>query len=242
MPFETLDLPDLAQPTIAMLQTSSLTSAVQQALERMITAGEIGPGDKLNEAALAEHLGVSRGPVREAFRVLEEAGLLTLKKNRGVYVRQIPLQEALEIYELRAIMEAQVGAVLAETASEEQLASLQTMIDSMEQAVQAQDAALYYRLNVEFHETLVSFAGNRKMYLLYRRLTRELALFRRRNLEAQDLLTGSIQEHREVLSAIRSRDAQGAADTLRRHVLQSRERTARSQDAADAPGNAMKKI
>ena len=51
---------------------------------------------------------------------------------------------------------------------------------SMEQAVQAQDAALYYRLNVEFHETLVSFAGNRKMYLLYRRLTRELALFRRR--------------------------------------------------------------
>ena len=235
MPFETLDPPDLAQPTIAMLQTSSLTSAVQQALERMITLGELGPGDKLNEAALAERLGVSRGPVREAFRVLEEAGLLTLKKNRGVFVRQIPLHEALEIYELRAMMEAHVGAVLAEAASEEQLASLQAMIDSMEQAVQAQDAALYYRLNVEFHETLVSFAGNRKMYLLYRRLTRELGLFRRRNLAAQDLLTGSIREHREVLAAIRSRNAALAADTLRRHVLQSRERTARSQDVADAP-------
>ena len=193
MPFETLDLPDLAQPTIAMLQTSSLTSAVQQALERMITLGEIGPGDKLNEAALAERLGVSRGPEREAIRVLAEA------------------------------------------ASEEQLDSLQAMIASMEQAVQAQDAALYYRLNVEFHETLVSFAGNRKMYLLYRRLTRELGLFRRRNLAAQDLLTGSIQEHREVLAAIRSRNAALAADTLRRHVLQSRERTARSQDVADAP-------
>ena len=113
MPFETLDPPDLAQPTIAMLQTSSLTSAVQQALERMITLGELGPGDKLNEAALAERLGVSRGPVREAFRVLEEAGLLTLKKNRGVFVRQIPLHEALEIYELRAMMEAHVGATLA---------------------------------------------------------------------------------------------------------------------------------
>ena len=137
MPFETLDPPDLAQPTIAMLQTSSLTSAVQQALERMITLGELGPGDKLNEAALAERLGVSRGPVREAFRVLEEAGLLTLKKNRGVFVRQIPLHEALEIYELRAMMEAHVGAVLAEAASEEQLASLQAMIDSMERAVQA---------------------------------------------------------------------------------------------------------
>ena len=238
MPFETVDLPELAQPTIAMLQTSSLTSAVQQALERMITLGELGPGDKLNEAALAERLGVSRGPVREAFRVLEEAGLLTLKKNRGVFVRQIPLQEALEIYELRAMMEAHAGAVLADSASEEQLTSLQVMIDSMEQAVQAQDSALYYRLNVEFHETLVSFAGNRKLYLLYRRLTRELALFRRRNLAAQDLLTGSIQEHRQVLAAIRSRNTQLAADTLRRHVLQSRERTARSQDAPDPPGKA----
>ena len=236
MPFEPVDLPELAQPTIAMLQTSSLTSAVQQALERMITLGELGPGDKLNEVALAERLGVSRGPVREAFRVLEEAGLLTLKKNRGVYVRQIPLQEALEIYELRAMMEAHVGAVLAESASEEQLTSLQVMIDSMEQAVQAQDSALYYRLNVEFHETMVSFAGNRKLYLLYRRLTRELALFRRRNLAAQSLSTGSIQEHREVLAAIRSRNTKLAADTLRRHVQQSRERTARSGDAADATG------
>ena len=236
MPFEPVDLPELAQPTIAMLQTSSLTSAVQQALERMITLGELGPGDKLNEVALAERLGVSRGPVREAFRVLEEAGLLTLKKNRGVYVRQIPLQEALEIYELRAMMEAHVGAVLAESASEEQLTSLQVMIDSMEQAVQAQDSALYYRLNVEFHETMVSFAGNRKLYLLYRRLTRELALFRRRNLAAQSLSTGSIQEHREVLAAIRSRNTKLAADTLRRHVQQSRERTARSWDAADATG------
>ncbi len=236
MPFDNLDMLDLAHPTIAMLQTSSLTSAVQQALERMITLGELGPGDKLNEAALAERLGVSRGPVREAFRVLEEAGLLTLKKNRGVYVRQIPLQEALEIYELRAMMEAHVGAVLAESASEEQLTSLQVMIDSMEQAVQAQDSALYYRLNVEFHETMVSFAGNRKLYLLYRRLTRELALFRRRNLAVQSLLTGSIQEHREVLAAIRSRNKKLAADTLRRHVQQSRERTARSGDAADATG------
>lgn len=236
MPFEPVDLPELAQPTIAMLQTSSLTSAVQQALERMITLGELGPGDKLNEVALAERLGVSRGPVREAFRVLEEAGLLTLKKNRGVYVRQIPLQEALEIYELRAMMEAHVGAVLAESASEEQLNSLQAMIDSMEQAVQAQDSALYYRLNVEFYETMASFAGNRKLYLLYRRLTRELALFRRRNLAAQSPLTRSIQEHREVLAAIRSRNTKLAADTLRRHVQQSRERTARSGDAADATG------
>ena len=216
------------QPTIAMLQASSLTSAVQQALERMITLGELAPGDKLNEASLAERLGVSRGPVREAFRMLEEAGLLTLKKNRGVYVRQVPLEEALEIYELRAMMEAQVGALLATSASAEQIAALRTLLESMESAVAASDAPLYFQLNVEFHETLVSFAGNKKMLLLYRRLTRELDLFRRRNLSQQALLSNSIQEHREVLAAIVSRDPERAAQTLRRHVLQSRDRTAQS--------------
>lgn len=234
MPTTFHDILGLKQPTIAMLQASSLTSAVQQALERMITLGELAPGDKLNEAALAERLGVSRGPVREAFRMLEEAGLLTLKKNRGVYVRQVPLDEALEIYELRAMMEAEVGALLASRASAEQIAALQTLLDSMEAAVAASDAPLYFQLNVEFHETLVSFAGNKKMSLLYRRLTRELDLFRRRNLSQQALLSSSIEEHRDVLAAIEARDPQRAAQTLRRHVLQSRERTAQSQAQSDA--------
>ncbi len=234
MPTTFHDILGLEQPTIAMLQASSLTSAVQQALERMITLGELAPGDKLNEAALAERLGVSRGPVREAFRMLEEAGLLTLKKNRGVYVRQVPLDEALEIYELRAMMEAEVGALLASRASAEQIAALQTLLDSMEAAVAASDAPLYFQLNVEFHETLVSFAGNKKMSLLYRRLTRELDLFRRRNLSQQALLSSSIEEHRDVLAAIEARDPQRAAQTLRRHVLQSRERTAQSQAQSDA--------
>jgi len=166
--------------------------------------------------------------------MLEEAGLLTLKKNRGVYVRQVPLDEALEIYELRAMMEAEVGALLASRASAEQIAALQTLLDSMEAAVAASDAPLYFQLNVEFHETLVSFAGNKKMSLLYRRLTRELDLFRRRNLSQQALLSSSIEEHRDVLAAIEARDPQRAAQTLRRHVLQSRERTAQSQAQSDA--------
>ena len=115
-----------ALSTIAMLRASSLASAVQQEIERMIFTGELGPGDKLTEAFLAERLSVSRGPVREAFRVLEEAGLLQLEKNRGVFVRQIPIEEALEIFELRAMMEAHVGATLAQNASPTQICLLYT--------------------------------------------------------------------------------------------------------------------
>ena len=91
-------------PTIALLQSSSLTSVVQQEIERQILAGELEPGAKLTEAALAERLGVSRGPIREAFRSLEESGLVRQEKNRGVFVRNIDLGEAMEIYDLRALI------------------------------------------------------------------------------------------------------------------------------------------
>lgn len=215
-------------PTIDMLQKSSLTGAVQQEIKRLIQLGELGPGDKLSEAVLAERLGVSRGPVREAFRILEEAGLVQLEKNRGVFVRQVPLDEALEIFELRAMMEAHVGATLAAKASDEQLAVLQTMIDTMEDAVRQQDQARYYTLNVGFHETMVSFAGNKKLLSLYRRLTRELELFRRRNLTEPALLMSSINEHRDMLATIRTRNVAQAAEAMSRHVLMSRERTIRN--------------
>src|SRR5207237_5672406 len=92
-------------PTIALLQNSSLTTVVQQEIERAILAGEYQPGSKLIEATLAERMGVSRGPVREAFRMLEEAGLVRNEKNRGVFVRAIAIEEALEIYDLRAVLE-----------------------------------------------------------------------------------------------------------------------------------------
>ena len=89
-------------PTIALLQSNSLTSVVQAELERMILSGELAPGEKLTEMTLAAQLGVSRGPLREAFRMLEEAGLVRTEKNRGVFVRDIPIEEAIEIFDLRA--------------------------------------------------------------------------------------------------------------------------------------------
>src|SRR5512135_3159862 len=108
-------------PTIALLRANSLATAAQQEIERMILSGEIAPGAKLTEAWLSEHLGISRGPIREAFRMLEEAGLVRQEKNRGVFVRTIPLEEAIEIYDLRAVMDELVGRRLAASISAEQM-------------------------------------------------------------------------------------------------------------------------
>ena len=215
-------------PTIALLQSSSLTSVVQQEIERRILQGELAPGAKLIEAALAETLGVSRGPVREAFRMLEEAGLVKQEKNRGVFVRSIPLHEAMEIFDLRAMMDEAVGRRLAEVITPEQLRRVRAMVEAMEKAVKAGDADSYHLLNLDFHDRLVEFSGNRKLTSIYRRLINELSLFRRMNLVDAKLLPISAGEHRAIVKAIAAGDPEAAGAAMRQHVMDSKERTLRN--------------
>ena len=211
-------------PTIALLQNHSLTMVVQQEIERAILSGEFAPGAKLNEAALALRLGVSRGPVREAFRMLDEAGLVRTEKNRGVFVRDIPIDEAIEIYELRAAMEESVGRRLAERMDPAQRDEAHGLVRAMESAVQAQDAHTYHRLNLQFHDRLVEMAGNRKLTSIYRKLVKEISLFRRLNLDDARQLPASAQAHWDLLQAIDSRDPDIAGRALFDHATQSKNR------------------
>jgi phosphonate utilization transcriptional regulator len=216
-------------PTLALLRTASLSSVAQQEIERMILGGEIAPGEKLAEAWLSERLGISRAPIREAFRMLEEAGLVRQEKNRGVFVRAIPLDEAVEIYDLRAVMDELVGRRLAGSLSGEQLRQARAVVDRMEQAARADDTDAYHLLNLQFHDLLVEFAGNRKMAALYRKLVKQLALFRRRNLAQREALPQSAAEHRQILKAIGSGDPEAAARAMYLHVTESKERMLRAE-------------
>ncbi len=216
----------LPRPTIAQLQSSSLTTVVQQEIERAILAGEYGPGEKLNEAALALEMGVSRGPVREAFRVLDEAGLVRTEKNRGVFVRDIPDDEAVEIYELRAAMEELVGRHLARHMTPEQHAEAEALVEAMDVAVQAKDEHAYYPLNLRFHHRLVEMAGNRKLAAVYRKLVKEIALIRRRNLAEVGVLPVSASGHRDILDALASGDPERAGRVMFDHALDGKQRMA----------------
>ncbi len=212
-------------PTITLLQTSSLSSVVQSELERMILSGELPPGEKLTEVALAGRLGVSRGPLREAFRMLEEAGLVRTEKNRGVFVRDLPVEEAIEIFDLRATMDDMVGRRLAASITPAALKEIRGLVDQMEQAVKAKDAHAYHLLNLRFHDRLVELAGNRKLTDVYRKLIKELSLFRRLNLADGWLMPVSVGEHRQIVKAIAAGDADAAGRAMFAHVMESKERT-----------------
>ena len=215
----------MLHPTIALLQTSSLTTVVQQEIERAILVGEFAPGSKLIEAALADKLGVSRGPVREAFRMLEEAGLVRNEKNRGVFVRDIPIEEAVEIFDLRAAMDDLVGRRLAEHITATELKEIKRLVEAMEKAVKAEDTRNYHLLNLKFHDRLGEMAGNSKLTAIYRKLIKELSLFRRLNLADGWLMPISADEHRQIYKAIASGDAALAGRAMFDHAMDSKVRT-----------------
>lgn len=190
----------------------------------MILDGQFSSGAKLTESTLATQLGVSRGPVREALRMLEESGLVRTEKNRGVFVRDVPIEEALEIFELRAVMDQYVGRKLAQTVSAIQIKELRQYVDEMEQATKAGNVQDYHRLNLGFHDRLLELTGNSKFSATYRKLVNELSLFRRQNLTSESMTIYS-REHRQIVKAIAARDADAAGQAMFQHVMNSRERT-----------------
>ncbi len=221
---------------IALVQSRSLPALVQQELERIILSGQFPAGSKLNEAAIADRLGVSRGPVREAFRALEESGLVRLEKNRGVFVRQIPVDEADDIYELRAVLDEFVGRRLAQTATPDLLRELRARLDQMEKAAAKGAVDAYLAANVGFHDRMVEMAGNAKLLVTYRRLVNELLLFRHATLAQGGALPLSTREHRDIVDRIAARQPAAAGRALYDHVMASRERMHRARTVAATAG------
>jgi phosphonate utilization transcriptional regulator len=214
-----------ASSAIELLRSHSLTSVVHRELERRILAGELAPGDKLNEADIAGELSVSRGPVREAFRALEQAGLVRTEKNRGVFVRQVSVEEADEIYEVRAGLDEMIGRLAAERATAEEVDELKDMVKRMQQVARNKDVAAYYPMNVRFHDRLAEVSGNKTLAATYRRLVNELHLYRRETLaRGANSFPISTREHAQIIDAIARGDAEEAGVLLREHAMQSRDR------------------
>lgn len=223
------------ESAIELLQQHSLTTLVLRELERQIVSGELGAGTKLNEADLAAQLRVSRGPVREAFRALEQSGLVRTEKNRGVFVRQLSLAEANEIYEVRAALDALIGRLAAQRIRPEQKAQLRDLIKRMQAAGRARDVDAYFPLNLEFHDALAQAAGNNALIANYRRIVNELNLFRRETLARNAAnIPISTRDHQAIVNAIEKGDADLAERLLHEHVINSRERLHRALESPAA--------
>ena len=207
---------------------------VQEEIERLIMTGELAIGARVNETELAQRFNTSRGPIREALRALEEAGLVRNERNRGVFVREISFEEADEIYELREALEEIIGRRVARAIKPDAVERLKAMLEPMKSAAKAPDLEQYAQLNLQFHEILLETAGSQKLIETYRRLIKELHLFRMRALDTGGGLRVSTDEHRDIVKAIASGDQDRAGLAMRSHVAESRARMHKAMGRPDA--------
>ena len=213
----------------------TLTVLVQREIERRILTGELPVGGRLSESALAAGMGVSRGPVREAMRGLQQAGLVDIVANKGVVVRKIGYDEAVDLYDLRGSLFGFMCETMARRRSDGQCDVLRDKLRGMEAAIRADDKDLYYRLNIEFHAAIVEFCGNSRARAVYEGIVKEMHLFRRRGLSRIENMEASMQEHEDIAEAI----VAGRAETARKagvmHLRNGRDRFLATLDPA--PGS-----
>jgi len=223
-----------AEQALALVQSTSLTRLVAESIEDLILAGELVPGGRLNEVALAQRFGISRGPLREALRMLEESGLVRQEKNRGAHVRKIGLSEAADIYDVRAGLDAAAGRLLGARITPAQLRTLREMTEAM-RAVRPDQIERFHELNLGFHDCIVAMTGNPVLVEQYRKLCKLLVLFRRRNLRAPMAIPRFAEEHSAIVDLLAAGDGPRAAEALYAHAQGGRARMLSDGELAGAP-------
>ena len=222
-------------PARAARPELGLAHGICEQLQRFIYSGEVAPGERINEAALALRMGTSRGPIREAIRMLTGIGLVVAVPNRGVFVRQISVREMLEIYELRALLFGFAAQQAAEHLSDADRLEFEQLLAGMDAACEAGDGQRYYVLNLRFHALLMAQCHNQRAQQAYEDHVKELHLYRRRYFNATINMRRSNNEHRRIFEAIAKGAQDRAGKLAQAHVLQGRQRLLSSLDAPAAP-------
>ena len=206
------------------IENLTLWERVYQHLQSEILEGRLLPGAVLSEVALAKELGVSRGPIREAMGRLAAEGLVKVRPRRGAVVRAPTLEELVEAYQVREVLESLAVRLAVPRLTEEDLRELGSFVDEMDASARQNDRGRFFEANVAFHERFCEMSGNRKLRQVHLTLMGEIRGFQDRSLAIRGNPNDSVAEHRAILAAAARGDAQVAAQLAGIHVRVPAER------------------
>lgn len=197
---------------------TTITAKIQQSLAQQIIAGDLQPGHKLEEMALAKQFGVSRTPIREALRELGARGLIDLIPRRGGVVAVIGIDRLSDMLDAECELEAMCARLASQRMTTPEKGQLQELHDQAKELTTVNDEADYLVLNQQFHELICTGAHNATLATMTRDLRDRLAPFRQTQSESRPRrLTRSHDEHELIVDAILRSDAQAAYEAMRNH-------------------------
>jgi DNA-binding GntR family transcriptional regulator len=197
------------------LAPRALYEEVAELLRQRIFARELEPGSWIDELRIAEALGISRTPLREALKVLAAEGLVTMKVRRGAYVTEVSEKDLRDVYHLLALLESDAARVVAQNASVEQMAQIEALHQNLEAAVDNRDH--FFEINETFHMLLLELADNRWRNQMVADLRKVMKLNRHSSLFKEGRIEQSLAEHRAIVQALTQRQPELAAECMSAH-------------------------
>ena len=195
-----------------------LRDVVFNTLRQAILTGELKPGERLMEIHLADRLGVSRTPIREAIHKLEREGLVTIMPRRGAEVAQITEKSMNDVLEVRRALDALCVELACDRITEEGLEKLKAACEHFEQCVKTKDNKKIAQADVALHDIIVQATGNQRLIQLVNNLSEQMYRYRFEYIKDSSQHKTLVEEHRIIYQSIVAKDKETAAAAARTHI------------------------
>lgn len=195
-----------------------LRDVVFQALRKAILTGDLKPGERLMEIHLADELGVSRTPIREAIRKLELEGLVTMLPRRGAQVAEISEKGLRDVLEVRRALDIFCAETACERIDDIGKEELKAACENFEAAVKTGDASKIAKADVEFHDIIIRATGNERIVVVINNLAEQMYRYRFEYIKDESIHSQLIEEHRALTKAITEGNLKDAEDAAGRHI------------------------
>ena len=207
-----------------------LREVVCESLRDAIRRGVLKPGDRIMEIQLAEELGVSRTPVREAIRKLELEGYVIMMPRRGTYVASMSIRDINEIFEIRTALDSLSYGLAAERITEEEREQLQRLLVVIGGHIEDNDMEKIVDADIEFHDMLYRAARNERLVSVISNLRDQLTRFRTLSMSYPGRLQATLEEHKAIVDAISRGDVKAARKAAERHMENSEKTLLKAMD------------
>jgi len=194
----------------------TLREKILETIRDAILKGALKPGERVSEPELAERFGISRTPIREAFRQLESEGYLQVIPRKGAVVASLTERDIEEFYAIKSILEGYAARMAAENLVEKDIERLEVINEKLHQIANDGDVKTFFRIHNEFHDLFIKAAGNDKLHDLINQLVLKFNRLRLASLSQPGRMEISVQEHKKIIQAFKEHDGERADNLVRR--------------------------
>ena len=205
-----------------------LRDVVFNTLRKAILRGELKPGERLMEIALANRLGVSRTPVREAIRMLEQEGLVIMIPRKGAQVAQITMKDLNDVLEVRLGLEELAMQFACKRITQEEIGEMKQALEEIERLQEAEDVTALAEADVAFHDIIYKATDNKRLNQIINNVREQMYRYRVEYLKDSRTRGTLLKEHREIYEAVAGRDEERAKACIRYHIMNQQQSIARS--------------